>query len=133
MGSLTDTYENAVLDAVAGSGRAAGFPATFYLALFTTDPGETGGGVEVAGGGYARQAIPNDTTNWPAAAGSSKSNAVAKSFPAATANWGTVTHVALMTALTAGSMVCRATISPTPVNSGETATFPAGTLVFTAD
>lgn len=133
MGSLTDTYENAVLDAIAGSGRAAGFPATFYLALFTTDPGEAGGGVEVTGGAYARQAITNDTTNWPLAAGSSKSNAVAKSFPAATANWGTVTYAALMTALAAGAMVCRGSVSPTPINTGETATFPAGSLVFTAD
>lgn len=137
MGSLSNTYENALLDAVAGSGRAAGFPATYYLALFTADPGEAGViTAEVPNAGaYARLAIPNDTTNWPAAAGSTKSNALAKTFPTATANWGQVTHCALMSTAGhgTGAVVASSAVTPAPVNSGETAVFPVGSLVFNAD
>lgn len=70
-----------------------------YLALFTSDPTETGSaGTEVSGGAYARQAI-----TWAGAAAGAKAPSADVIFPEATANWGTVTHVAIMTAVTGGT------------------------------
>lgn len=135
MGSLTDTYENILLDAILGDGHAAGFPATVYLALFTANPTEAGvQTAEVATGSYVRKAIANTTAQWPNASGSTKANAVAQTMVTATGNWGTITHVGLMSASSAGSMIAYAALStPTPVNSGETAVFAVGSLVFTSD
>jgi len=46
-GQLTDDAANDILDALL---------ATVYVALYTTTPGDAGGGVEVSGGSYAREA-----------------------------------------------------------------------------
>jgi hypothetical protein len=40
------------------------FPATMYLALFTTLPVNGAGGTEATGGGYARLSVANNNTNW---------------------------------------------------------------------
>lgn len=70
-----------------------------YLALFTSDPTETGAaGTEVTGGAYARQAV-----TWGAASGGTKQPTADVIFPEATAGWGTVTHAALMTASSGGT------------------------------
>ena len=56
--------------------------ATVYLALYTATPNDTGGGTEVTGGSYARNA-----TSFSAASGGSISNSAIETFtnmPAAT-------------------------------------------------
>lgn len=53
-GSKTDNYETKVLNTMRGTSLSAWTP---YLALFTTAPTETTGGVEVSLLSYARQAI----------------------------------------------------------------------------
>ena len=68
-------------------------PTTLYLALYTTAPTSAGGGVEVSGGSYARVAITNNSTNWPASSGGgpgTKANGAAFTFPTASAAWGTI-------------------------------------------
>ncbi len=92
MGSKTNNLENKILDYILAN--AADFaPSTIYLALFTTDPSETGiAGAEVSTGAYVRVAITMGTL----AAGGSKSNTVQVTFPVATANWGTITHFAIV-------------------------------------
>ena len=52
--SFTNFLETEILDHVF-AGAAYTAPSTKYLALFTGAPGETGGGTEVSGGGYARR------------------------------------------------------------------------------
>lgn len=75
-------------------------PAALWIALFTTTPGEAGGGTEVtkAGGtGYLRvQRDPLDA-NWtaPDGTGGVTRNATAVAFPTPTANWGTVVACAI--------------------------------------
>ncbi len=67
-GRLGTTYKPAVLNAIVGSARVSGFPATFYVALYTVAQTSQGtGGTEVVGGGYSRLAVPNDDANWPPA------------------------------------------------------------------
>ena len=52
--SFSNYLENKVLLHVFGA-TAYTAPATLYVGLFTSNPGETGGGTEVSGGSYARQ------------------------------------------------------------------------------
>ena len=56
-------------------------------------------------------------------------NVAAITFPAATANWGTVTHVALFDAATSGNMLMYSALdSSVIVNSSDTFEFAAGAL-----
>lgn len=70
---VDDTFANAILDALAGPGKAAGLTATMYVALYDDDPSD--GGLEVTGGGYGRLGPVSMTsgTMWPAASGREKS------------------------------------------------------------
>lgn len=79
-------------------------PATVYVALFTTATNKSGGGTEVSGGGYARQAV---TFGVPGAGvdGRKVSNSAEVAFPVATASWGTITHCAIFDAATGGNML----------------------------
>lgn len=132
-GSLGAAAENTVLDLILGSGHAAGFPATVYVALFTVAPTSAGGGTEVSGGSYARAAVTNNTTNWPAAASGIKSNGTAIVFPAATASWGTIVAFALFDAATVGVLIAWGTLTTNiVVPAGDTAQFLAGQLIVTA-
>ena len=105
-----------------------------YIALFTAAPGETGGGTEVSGGAYARvQHAPTDA-NWTAnaqVAGAGRNdNAAAITFPAPSANWGSVTDTAIMTRLTGGNMIMYTPLTTAKtVNSGDPApNFAVGAL-----
>jgi hypothetical protein len=94
------TYANTILDALLGSGA----PATLYIGLYTASPNPDGtGGTEVTGGSYARVAVTNDATHWPAAAGGSKHNALAVTFATATANWGSVVAAGIFAAISGGT------------------------------
>jgi hypothetical protein len=102
---------------------------TIYLALFTSDPGEDKTGTEVSGGAYARKS-PTFAT---AAAGVSTNNADVL-FDVATANWGTISHVAIFDAATAGNMLYygQLTTSKT-INTSDQLKIAAGDLSITLD
>lgn len=73
---VDDDFADAILDSLAGPGIGPGLPDEMWVALYDDNPAD--GGVEVAGGGYARLG-PVDMTDgslWPAAVGRAKSNAV---------------------------------------------------------
>lgn len=81
---------------------------TGYLALLTADvvPASTGATiVEPAGGGYTRVALTRNATNWPNASGGQSANGVDVQFPIASADWGTCTHWAYLTASTGGTII----------------------------
>jgi hypothetical protein len=104
-GSMTDYLENKVLDHTLGTTTYTK-PTAVYVALFTANPSDAGGGTEVAGGAYARQ-----TATFTASASGSTSNSADITFPVATASWGTVTAVAIYDASTAGNMLWWGTLS----------------------
>lgn len=100
--NLTDYAEKKLLDHILGV-AAYTMPSTVYLALFTSDPTDTGvSGVEVSGNGYARQAISFSAAVSGTGATSNGSDIT---FPAATGSWGTITHAGIMDALTNGNML----------------------------
>lgn len=134
MGSLGDDDELLALDAVLGTGS----PATVYLAAFTAAPDDTGGGTEVTGGSYARVPVTNDATNFPAATTVSgvgtKVNGLLIAFPTATADWGNVSHWAIMDDVSAGVLKVWGEVTGSPfVGSGSTLRFGPGALVITGD
>lgn len=102
-----------------------------FVSLHLADPGNAGAN-EVVGGGYARQgpvAFANAGFN-PTVAG----NTAILTYPAATANYGTVNFFGLWTALTAGNFLGSGAIGfPIPVNAGDSARFYANTLTISVD
>ena len=123
MAELTDYSENAILNlmrSVAWTAFAA------YVALFTTATTDAGGGTEVTGGAYARQLVGLSAAS---GAGGSTSNAADITFPTATADWGTVTHVAIMDAATAGNMIMHSPLDASKtIAAGDTFKINAGDL-----
>ncbi|MCA1570847.1 MAG: hypothetical protein LC798_11120 [Chloroflexi bacterium] len=107
-------------------------PTGLYVALFTAAPSDSGGGTEVSGGSYARvQVGPSDAT-WTGASATSglTDNAADVTFPAPTANWGTITHFAIFDAATAGNLLIHGALTTSRVvNNGDQAPkFAAGAL-----
>lgn len=131
--SFSDYIENKLLDLLF-SNAAYSIPGTLYMALFTAAPSDSGGGTEVSGGSYARVAVTNNNTNFPAASGGSKSNGTTITFPTATAAWGTVVAMGIFDASSSGNLLAWATLTTAKtVASGDTPSFAAGALVITLD
>jgi hypothetical protein len=123
--SFSDYLETKVLDHVF-AGTAYTAPSTLYVALFTTAPSDSGGGTEVSGGSYARQTITFTTS------GDTTSNNAAIEFPTATANYGTVTHVGIYDASSAGELMAWAALtSSKTIETGDVFRIPSGDLDIT--
>jgi hypothetical protein len=97
----TNYFEDKILRTFLGT--TANAPATMYAALFLSNPGETGGGTEIAYTGYARQPI---TFSEPSVnAGSvSIANVSDVAFPSSDITTGNITYLGLMDAVVAGNM-----------------------------
>jgi len=111
-------------------------PATLYVALFSASPGDGDTGTELTGNGYARVAVTNNLTNWSNTVSGQRSNAVAISFPQATADWLPAVSFGVYDAASAGNLLYWADFtSPASytVTSGVVASFPVGSLVVTED
>jgi hypothetical protein len=92
---MTNNMKNVVLDASLGAGATL-LGSTVEIALSTTTIADDGSGItEPSGNGYARVSVTNNGTNWSAASGGIKTNAVDIIFPEATAGWGTISDWAL--------------------------------------
>lgn len=130
MSAASNYLENKVLDHVL---RVASYsqPSALYVGLFTASTGlETNSpSAEVSGGSYARTAV-----TMGAASSGSSTNSGTVTFPAATANWGTVTHVAIMDAATSGNVLFwgAATASKT-IETGDTFQISASNLTISLD
>lgn len=98
-GNISNYLENKLLDHSLGTTEYT-FPATVYVALFTSDPTDAGSGTECSGTSYARQACDFD-----AAANGATANTAAIEFPVAGGSWGTITHVGIYDALEAGNLL----------------------------
>ena len=100
---LSPARERVIADNQFGSAA----PATWYVGLSTTEPSDDGTNlVEPVGGSYARVAVTNNATNWPAAttvAGvTTKANGAKVTFPNPTGNWGALRAYGIFTAASGG-------------------------------
>lgn len=140
-GSKSDYLEKAVLDFVLGAGTFAK-PVTVFVALSTAAYSDAATGsalteVTATGTAYARVAVTNNAVNFPAATGTSpasKSNAVAVTFPTATASWGTIASFYITDATSLGNVLYGGDLTTAKlIASGDTATFAATAIVITED
>jgi len=125
--SFTNFLETEILDHVF-AGAAYTAPGTHYLGLFTSAPGETGGGTELSGSAYVRKSVAFTTS------GNTTSNNAAVEFPTATGSWGTVTHVGVFDASSSGNLMAYATLSSSKaIATGDVFRVPSGDLDITLD
>lgn len=140
MGSKSDYLEAKILDHVLGATTYTP-PATVYAALFSVTPSDSGGGTEATGGGYARVALTNNTTNWPNATGTSptqKANGTVITFPLGTSGGvsGGANMVAwgLFDASSAGNLLIWGALTiAKPYLEGDTPSIAVGALTWTED
>lgn len=128
--SKSDYLENLVINSAL---RNQAFPTitTVYVGLFTAAPSDTGGGTEVSGVNYARQAVAFDA---PSPAGETQ-NTSEVAFPVAGAGgWGTVTHFATFDAVSAGNFLYWGVLGTSKtINENDQAKFAAGALQIDED
>ena len=122
MSDFSDYLENKILDHVFRN-TAYTPPSAVYLGRYTSAPSDAGSGTEVSGGGYARQAI-----TFGAASGGAISNTAAVQFTASGGSYGTVTHVGVFDASSAGNMLAWKAITPIVMGSGAILTFAIGDI-----
>lgn len=134
MAGMSDFLENATIDHILRR-TAYTQPNDVFVALFTDATTDAGGGTEVTGGSYARVTLSTllATGNFSGTSGGSATavssgtdgtvtNKVAVTFPAPTANWGTVTNFAIYDAITGGNMLFHAALTASKtVNNGDDA------------
>ena len=127
--SLTNSFETSVLTwLLTASSPSPARPTAWHLGLFTAAPGESGGGTELSGSGYARQSITFTVS------GNNASNNAAIEFPTASGSWGTITHVAVFDASTSGNMIAYASLTASKtIDTGDVLRVPAGDLDITLD
>lgn len=141
--ALTDYAENAIVDRMVRAQATPAFPATWYVALFTTACSDSAAGTEVSGNNYSRASLAASLANWAGtqSAGSTTassgtggvtSNNSAITFATPSATWGTVTHWGLYDAVSAGNMwICAALTTSKTINNGDTVSFATAALTVT--
>ena len=125
--SFSNTYETHVLQ-YTFTNASVTRPTAWYIGLFTAAPGEAGGGTEISGNAYVREAVTFSVT------GDTATNTAAIEWPVATGNWGTITHVAVFDASTGGNQIAYAALTASKViATGDVIRIPAGDLDITLD
>lgn len=128
MAALSDYAEKLLLDWLMTNGSATR-PTAWYVALYTAAPSDSGGGTEVSGNGYSRQAVTMDAATSP---GGTTSNTGAVSFTASGGNWGTITHIGIHDASTAGNLLWHGAMTASKtVADGDTLEFSIGNIDLT--
>jgi hypothetical protein len=144
MAALTDYFENKLIDQIFRA-QAFTFPGTLHIGLLTAAPSDSAAGTEVSGNSYARASVTGSLANWAgtqstgsttasSGTGGTTSNNNAITFATPSGTWGTVTHVGIYDASTSGNLLVYAALTTSKtINSGDTVTFPAGSLTFQID
>jgi hypothetical protein len=130
MSAASNYLENKVLDHVL---KVAAYsqPSSLYLGLFTNGSGNAASNLEagtltdeVSGGSYGRQSV----TFAAASGGTSATNATV-TFTTASANWGTITHVAVLDNSTGGNVLFWGAVTTAKsIDSGDTFQVTSGNL-----
>lgn len=130
-GNISDYLKGKLLEHAFGASTYTP-PATLYLALFTAAPTSAGGGTECSGGSYARKAVTNNTTNFPAVTGTSTKLSVlhiAQTMGPASASWGSVVAVGWYDASSSGNLLAWADVTNAQtINTGASATVAADAI-----
>jgi len=130
MSAASNYLENAVLNHVLRN-TALSQPSGLWLALFTNTSGNAATNLEagtltdeVSGGSYVRK-----TVAFAAASSGTAATSATVTFDAATANWGTITHVAIMDASTSGNVLFWGAVTTSKtIETGDTFQVSSGNL-----
>ena len=125
--SFSNTTETHVLNYLL-TNTSVTRPTAWYVALYTAAPSDSGGGTELSGSAYARQSVAFTVS------GDTASNTSAIEFPAATGNWGTITHAAVFDASSGGNMLAHSALTASKtIGNGDVFRITAGSLDITLD
>jgi len=127
--SLSNTFETTVLTWLLTNSSATR-PTAWYVALFTSNPDEDASGTEVSTSGtaYARQSVTFSVS------GNTATNTAAIEFPTATASYGTVTHVGVFDAASAGNLIAYAALTTSKaIDTGDVLRINSAELDVTLD
>jgi hypothetical protein len=128
MAALSNYAEKLLLDWAMTTGSATR-PTAWYVALYTAAPDDTGGGTEVSGSGYTRQTVAFSAASSP---GGTTSNTGAVTFTASGGSWGTVSHIGIHDASTAGNLLWHGSMTASKsVADGDTLEFSIGNIDLT--
>ena len=128
MAELSNYLENKLLDHVL-RGTSYTSPTTVYVGLYTSDPQDDNSGTEVSGGSYARQVLSVTTASAGIVTSSSD-----VTFPQATANWGTISHIGILDALTSGNLLMHTELTTSKtIELGDIFKIPTGNLTAELD
>ena len=120
MAALSDHAEALLLDWLMTNGSATR-PTAWYVALYTAAPSDSGGGTEVSGYGYGREAVTFAAATSP---GGTTSNSGAVSFTASGGDWGSITHIGIHDALSGGNLLWHGAMTASKtVADGDTLEF----------
>jgi hypothetical protein len=126
MANFSNYLENALINATLRNTSYTS-PTTVYVALYTTDPTDADTGTEISGGSYARTAV-----TFGAPSNGVATNNADVTFPTATGSWGTITHVGVRDATTAGNLLYHAALTASKtVASGDVFKISSGNLSVT--
>ena len=128
MAALSDYSEKLILDYLMTTGSATR-PTTWYVALYTAAPSDSGGGTELSGSGYAREAV----TFAAATSGTgTTSNSGAVVFTADGGDWGSVTHMGIHDASSSGNLLWHGALAAAKtVLDGDSLEFAVGNIDLT--
>lgn len=128
MAEMSDFLENAILNATLNATTYTS-PATVYVGLFTSDPADDNSGTEISGNGYARKSASFATAS--GTGGSISTNADIE-FDQATGSWGTISHIGIFDALTAGNLLYHSGLDASKViETGDILKIASGSLTVT--
>ena len=128
MAALANYSEKLLLDFLMTSGSATR-PTAWYVALYTAAPNDAGGGTELSGDGYTRQAVTLAAASSPAG---TTSNTNVPTFTANGGSWGTITHLGIWDASSSGNFLWHGALSASKtVADGDTIDFAAGNIDLT--
>ncbi len=130
--NASNYLEEAVLNHFFRNGNIPS-PSQLYLALYISDPTDSDTGTEIQGGGYQRMPIGFTAPKQTGGKGTIQNNAEIR-FPIASANWGTISHFGIRTALTGGELLAYAPVPvPKLIESGDEAKFNVNALTISMD
>ena len=126
MAEFSNFLENALINATLRNTTYTS-PATVYVSLYTSDPTDADSGTEVSGGSYARTSATFD-----APSNGVTQNSADITFPTATASWGTVSHIGVHDASTAGNLLFHTALDTSKtIDSGDIFKIETGNLTVT--
>jgi hypothetical protein len=126
MSEMSNYLENALVNVTL---RATAYtaPATVYVSLWTSNPGDDASGTEVTGGSYARTAV-----TFAAPTNGVTTNSADVTFPTATASWGVVGWIGINDALTTGNLLYHSPLDTSKtIDSGDIFKISTGNLSVT--